>query len=109
MLRTAYRLDLPDSWAIHNVFHISCLIPACKNTILGHRQELLMLVQLEMGEEVKIKHILREQCTRGGMMEFLVRWKGYDESEDEWLKEYNMPHVLEVIQEFRENKRTCER
>ena len=38
-------------------------------------------------------------------MEFLVRWKGYNNSEDEWLKEYDMPHALEAIQEFRENER----
>ena len=35
-----------------------------------------------------------------------MQWKGYDGSEDKWLKEYNMPHALEAIQEFRENERT---
>ena len=62
-------------------------------------------MQLETGEEVEIERILREQRTRGGVVEFLVRWKGYDDCDDEWLKEYDMPHVLEAIQEFRENER----
>ncbi|KAG6876007.1 hypothetical protein C0993_006263 [Termitomyces sp. T159_Od127] len=55
-------------------------------------------------EEVEIERILRERRTRGGVAEFLVRWKGYDDSEDEWLKEYDMPHALEAIQEFRANE-----
>lgn len=103
---TAYRLDLPDGWAIHNVFHVSCLIPACEDTILGWRQEPPLPVQLKTRDKVKIEHILREQKTRGGVTEFLVHWKGYDKSEDEWLKEYNMPHTLEAIQEFRKNEKT---
>lgn len=32
-------------------------------------------------------------------------WKSCDESEDEWLKKYDMPHTMEAIQEFRENKK----
>ena len=106
ILDTAYRMSLPDGWAIHDVFHISCLVPAYEDTILGRWQELQPQVQLETGNEVEIEQILKEQWTRGGMAEFLVRWKGYDESEDKWLKEYDMPHAMEVIQEFKENERT---
>ena len=60
---------------------------------------------METGEEVEIERIIRERTTRGGVREFLVRWKGYDESEDKWLKEYDMPHAQEAIQDFRENER----
>ncbi|KAG5732344.1 hypothetical protein E4T56_gene11553 [Termitomyces sp. T112] len=59
---------------------------------------------METGDEVEIR-ILKERRTRGGVREFLVRWKGYDESEDEWLKEYDMPHALEAIQEFQEKRK----
>lgn len=102
---TAYRLALPDGWLIHNVFHVSCLVPAQDDTILGCRQEPPPPMQMEMGDEVEIERILWERRTRGGVTEFLVRWKGYNESEDEWLKEYNMPHMLEAIQEFQANER----
>ena len=97
---TVYQLVLPDGWAIHNVFHVSC-----EDTILGWRQEPPPPVELETGEEVEIERIQRERRTRGGVAEFLVRWKGYDKSKDEWLKEYDMAHMLEAIQEFRENER----
>ena len=62
-------------------------------------------MRLETGDEVEIERILWECHTRGGVAEFLVWWKGYDNSKDEWLKEYNMPHALEAIQEFQENER----
>ena len=106
ILDTAYWVALPDGWSIHDVFHVSCLVPAREDMILGRRQEPPLLIQLKTGDEVKIKRILEEHWTRGGVAEFLVRWKGYNESEDKWLKEYDMPHAVEAIQEFRENKRT---
>jgi hypothetical protein len=106
VLDSAYQLDLPDGWAIHDVFHVSRLVPACEDTILGRRQEPPAPVEMESGEEVEIEWILKERRTRGGVSEFLVRWKGYDDSKDEWLKEYNMGHAMEAVQEFRENEKT---
>lgn len=57
-------------------------------------------MQMETGKEVEIEHILRERQTHKGMTKFLVCWKGFDKSEDKWLKKYNMTHMLEAIQEF---------
>ncbi|KAG6887245.1 hypothetical protein C0995_016641, partial [Termitomyces sp. Mi166 len=72
--------------------------------LLGHQQELPPPIQMEIGDEVEIERNLKEWQMRGGVKEFLVQWKGYDESEDEWLKEYDMPHMLEAIQEFWDNE-----
>ena len=36
---TGWPSHLPDGWAIHNMFHVSCLIPAWEDTILGWWQE----------------------------------------------------------------------
>lgn len=101
---TAYRLELPDGWSIHDVFHVSCLIPMNEDTIVGRRQEPPPPIIVEGSEEVEIERILKERRSRGGVAEFLVRWKGYDESEDEWIKEYDMGHVCEAIEEFRANE-----
>jgi hypothetical protein len=106
VLDSAYQLDLPDGWAIHDVFHVLCLVPACEDTILGQRQEPPAPVEMESGEEVEIERILKERRTWGGVSEFLVRWKGYDDSENEWLKEYNMGHAMEAVQKFWENEKT---
>lgn len=102
---TSYRLMLPDGWAIHNVFHVSCLIPAREDTILGRKQEPPAPVEMETGVEMEIERILKERKTRGGVTEFLVHWKGFGDDEDEWLKEYDLTHALEAIEEFRQNER----
>ncbi len=103
---TAYRLDLPDGWSIHNVFHVSCLVPARNDTILGRRQVPPLPIIVEGSEEVEIERILKERRSRGGVAEFLVKWKGYDESENEWKKEYDMEHARELIEQFRVDERT---
>lgn len=103
---TAYRLELPMGWTIHDVFHVSCLIPVREDTIPGRRQPPPPPVQMEGGEEVEIERIIKERRTRGGVAEFLVRWKGYDESEDEWLKETDLGNARDAIREFRENEAT---
>jgi hypothetical protein len=61
---------------------------------------------MDAGEEVEIERILKERKTRGGVSEFLVKWLGYDESENEWVAEYDMGNAQEAIAEFRENERT---
>ncbi|KAG5719157.1 hypothetical protein E4T56_gene11824 [Termitomyces sp. T112] len=104
---TAYWLALRDGWSIHDVFHISCWVPAHEDMILGQQQDLPPPVQMEWGEEVEIEQILHKRMMRGGVADLLVHWKGYNESEDEWLKEYDMLHALEAIQEFRANEKTC--
>ena len=97
---------LPDGWAIHNIFHVSCLIPAREDTILGRKQEPPVPVEMETGPETEIERILKERKTRGGVTEFLVHWKGFGDDEDEWMKEYDLTHMLKAIEEFRQNKRT---
>jgi hypothetical protein len=73
---SAYRLDLPDGWSIHNGFHMSCLVPACEDTILSRRQEPPAPLQMETGDEVEIQRILKERRTCGGVSKFLVKWLG---------------------------------
>lgn len=101
---TAYRVELPDGWSIHDVFHVSCLIPVRKDTIVGRRQDPPPPVKMETGDEMEIERILRERRTRGGVAEFLVKWLGFDENENEWVAEYNMGNAQEAIAEFRENE-----
>ncbi|KAF8186776.1 hypothetical protein BJ912DRAFT_451946 [Pholiota molesta] len=59
---------------------------------------------VEGNEEVEIERILKERKTRDGVAEFLVRWKGFDESENEWIKEYDMQHAREAVEEFRRDE-----
>jgi hypothetical protein len=92
----AYKLELPPSYKIHNVFHVSLLEP-------WHGREgaveepAPILVQGE--EEYEVKAIQAHRTTRKGM-EYLVRWKGYSPAEDSWEPAENLQHAGEVVQEY---------
>ena len=85
---------------MHDVFHVSHLIPENKNTIVGRRQEPPLPIEVEGEVEYEIDHIIKERKTRAGVFQFWVRWKGYGEEEDQWINEYDM-HAPELIEEFR--------
>lgn len=99
---TAYCLKIPTTWRIHNVFHVSYLIPARKDTILGRRQEPPPPDIIEGEEEQEIEQILKKRRLRSSVMQYLVRWKGFGEEDDEWLKEYQLEHAQEAVKEFLE-------
>lgn len=97
---TAYRLKLPATWRIHDVFHVSHLIPARSDTILGRRQMPPPPEIVDGVEEQEIERVLKKRKLRSGVVEYLVRWKGFGEEDDEWLKEYDMAHAQDAIADF---------
>jgi hypothetical protein len=44
----------------------------------------------EQGQEFEVGSILKHRLTRGKKLEFLIRWKGYDVSDDTWEPERNL-------------------
>ncbi|GJP44684.1 hypothetical protein CLOM_g4047 [Closterium sp. NIES-68] len=74
---------------IHNAFHVQLLMPfKDPNTIFVGRQPpppLPVLVQNE--PEYEVESVLAHRRRRNGTVELLIRWKGYDPSEDSWVSE----------------------
>lgn len=97
---TAYRLDLPDGWTIHNVFHVSCLIPVRQDTIPGRRQDPPPPVMVEGEQQQEIERLLKQRKTAGGVKEFLVKWLGFGESHNEWVPEYDLGNAQEAVAQF---------
>ena len=90
--KTNYRLKLPKSMRIHPVFHISLLEPAPKEA--GTTQ-----VEVEPDEEYEVEKVLRHRKTASGQTEYLIRWLGYDNSEDSWEPETNLsPGTLKAYE-----------
>ncbi|GJP52411.1 hypothetical protein CLOM_g11528, partial [Closterium sp. NIES-68] len=81
-----FRLRLPATWKIHNAFHVQLLKPyRDPNTIFVGRQPPPpppVLVQNE--PEYEVESVLAHRRRRNGTVELLIRWKGYDPSEDSW-------------------------
>jgi len=81
-----YRLQLPGSWKIHNVFHATLLRQYRENKIYGKNYP-EPPAELEDREEVyKVETILNHR--KGGRgYQYYVKWKGYPVSDASWEPE----------------------
>ena len=102
-----YKLELPPDAKIHPVFHISLLEPADPETPV----QTTFYHQAEEETEFEVERILN---VRYGQYreteEYLVKWKGYPDSENTWEPIQNLTNCKQLLQEFHEirkrNKRT---
>ncbi|SPO30394.1 related to pol protein [Ustilago trichophora] len=81
--RRAYRITLPASLKVHDVFHISMLEPA-KSSSLAQRSQLPVDPPLPDEElEYEVEAIVGKQV-RNGQLEYKVLWRGYPEEAASW-------------------------
>jgi hypothetical protein len=92
---TAYRLELPATWKIHNVFYVG-LLKEYRGNPPTEPVEIPPLVHET--QEFEVEDIRSHRSTRTGI-EFLVKWKGYAEEENTWQTREdlaNAPRVLAI-------------
>jgi hypothetical protein len=91
-----YELELPKRMRIHPVFHVSLLEPATPDATL---QQDVRDIDPEIQEPVyQVDHIIRTRTVRG-QKQYLVRWEGYDHTEDSWQRREDFIS-LRPIEEF---------
>ena len=94
-----YRLQLPSSWRIHNVFHAALLRRYKENNIYGENfteppPELV-------GEEVyEVKTILNHR-KRGRGHQYYVKWKGYPISNASWEPEHSFSDDGTILEQYK--------
>jgi Chromo (CHRromatin Organisation MOdifier) domain len=98
----AYKLDLPSTWKIHPVFHISKLKPYRNpNDVFPQRQTApTSPLQIEGHEEFEVDKILRHRTSSRGR-QFLIRWLGYGPEDDSWVSERDIHAPLKLRQYWR--------
>jgi hypothetical protein len=89
-----YELRLPTTMKIHPIFHISLLEPAPRNARLQERIE----VDAPEGE-YEVEAILSSR-QQGPVTQYLVKWLGYDESENTWEPVKHLKHCQQMLEEF---------
>jgi hypothetical protein len=78
----AYRLDLPKTMKVHDMFHINLLSRFKEDKDFHRRQAKPPPIITEEGEEeYEIDHIVAWEWRKGKRL-YQVRWKGYDPVED---------------------------
>ena len=97
-----YRLELPSTWRIHNVFHMILLWPYIKNETHGANfprppPELLR------GEEVyKVESIIKHR-RRGQGYQYLLKWKGYPITDGMWETESAFSNDGDMLAAYKEH------
>lgn len=94
-----YRLTLPKKMRIHPVFHISLLEPAPKNAKLETQEE------TQKDGEYEVEEILDSRLDKPTGLRYLIKWKGYDDSENSWEPESNLANCQKLIKEYGKKKR----
>jgi hypothetical protein len=95
-----YRIQLPANMRIHPIFHISLLEPA------PHNIKTQQHIETETTEsEYEIERILDTKRVRNQQY-YLVKWKGYDDSENTWEPTSHLRNSQESIRKFHQDRRT---
>uniref|UniRef100_A0A0W0G4X8 RNA-directed DNA polymerase n=1 Tax=Moniliophthora roreri TaxID=221103 RepID=A0A0W0G4X8_MONRR len=89
-----YRLKLPHQWKIHPVFHAALLKPYKETE--AHGQNFLEPPPdiVEGHEEFEIEAIIGHKPLRKPRR-FLVSWKGFDSSHNEWKTKPQLEHAMD--------------
>ena len=105
--RVAYRLQLPENWSMHPVFHIS-LLKSWRETQWScpvEEQELDVDVEPETRYEIdRILKWRRVKVGRKKTREFLVTWYGYPLDEAQWIPEANFPYPAQLRQQLKDDR-----
>ncbi|SOV07143.1 uncharacterized protein UDID_18780 [Ustilago sp. UG-2017a] len=98
----AYRLQLPPSMKIHNVFHVDRLEPYVANTIPNRVQPPPPPVEIESDLEYEVEQILDSKVDHRyrDPLFYLVRWVGYGPDHNSWEPASNLTHASDLITEF---------
>ena len=96
-----YQLTLPPQWKIHNVFHADLLTPYQETELHGPNFTRPPPDLIEGEEEYEVEEILQSRrFGRGRKVQYLVKWKGYPESENQWVA-WDDLHADERIADFK--------
>ena len=102
----AYKLELPEKWRVHPVFHVSLLEPHHRRDGVDPGAHDEPDVASDGGEDWEVEAIL-DQRTYKRSRQYLVRWKGWAPLYDQWLPEAGLANAAELLGEFqrRESKK----
>jgi hypothetical protein len=107
----AYELDLPPTFAIHPVFHVSKLkaYHSSSSAFPGRASDQASrpppeYIDADGAEVFEVERVVAQREVRKGRgavrKEYLVKWKGYPEWEMTWEPEAGLKDAKEAVQQF---------
>jgi transposase InsO family protein len=95
-----YRLKLPESWKIHNVFHAILLRPYIENETHGGNFP-RPIPELIEGEEVYEVDSIIKHRRRGRGYQYYIKWKGYPITEATWENETAFSDDGDMLEQYK--------
>ena len=96
-----YQLTLPNTWKIHDVFHIDLLTQFVETDFHGPNYERPPPDLIDGEAEYEVEKILKSRrFGRGRKLQYLIKWKGYPDSDNEWVN-WDDAHAEEAVAEFK--------
>ncbi|CAI7894600.1 unnamed protein product [Closterium sp. NIES-53] len=97
-----FRLRLPDTWKHHNAFHVQLLKPYKdpNQQFQGRQLPPPPPVLIQHEPEYEVERVLTHRRRGGKTLEFLLRWKGYDRTEDSWVAEADMGNARRALKDY---------
>ena len=95
--KQAYKLNLPQTMKIHNVFHVSLLEP-CDGAHEGNVPP-PPPINVEGEDEYEVEEIL-DSRSHYGKLQYFVKWMGYPHSENQWLSEEDVAGSKDLVDLF---------
>ena len=92
----AYCLELPHTIKVHLVFHVSLLKP-CKGSNYPDKHPPPEVIGDE--EKYEVEEIL-DSCHQRGHVQYLVKWKGYPNCDNQWEPPANLGNAEDILQDF---------
>jgi len=104
--KVTYKLELPSTWKIHDVFHASLLTPY-KETDQHSPNFIEPPPDILEGEpEWEVEKILKERSFgHWKKKQYLVRWKGYSPAHDSWTNSEDL-HIPELLADFQKRSKS---
>ena len=96
----AYQLMLPPTWHIHDVFHASLLSPYSETPTHGPNFSRPPPDLIDGEAEYKVEQIRNHRYFgRNKTLQYLVKWKGYPESDNTWEPARNI-HAPDILKAY---------
>ena len=101
-----YKLRLPETWHVHNVFHTSLLTPQVVTPEYGIPATPPPPELVDGDSEFEVENILQHKFV-GWKKEvrYLVQWRGYSRAESTWEPEEHLKNAPEVLEAYKSTHR----
>jgi hypothetical protein len=93
-------LHLPAQWKLHPVFHVDLLTPYRETEFHGANYDKPPPDLIDGEEEYEVEQIVASRrFGRGCKLQYLVKWKGYPDTENQWVAKEDV-FAEDAIKEF---------